>query len=616
MQCSPPQQTRRGRVLGVAAPGLNFVIFLTVATLAACGSPILDGIGPGKGGRGTTSTADLNYYWQPFTKDSVWNLKLSPTRNEVPIPAGAMATGPMDPSDADYGIKVYFARPTDPVWQVQFGGFNSFTGTGSPNPASIRGPADMAPPNGSDGTVILIDENLNYAYEMLQFAPQGGGGYGATSSYVEKVDLNSNGIYKNVGVSAAGLPGIAGLLKSYETKNNVVIKHKMWVAAHYDVLYAGAVWPANSWDVGSDGPQAFLKFGDVVALTKNLNVASNECNLSPFIQRIARALQDYGGIVEDSGGDSIGFISEVNSIRDYIDVDYNSTMWDQFACLKKYMVKVTNPWDGATPGGLGGGGGGGGGSGDTMKPTVPTGLAGSAPSQGQVQLHWQAATDNVGVAGYRVFRNGSAVAVTAGGVLQYTDGNLAAGTSYGYSVSAYDAAGNESAQSAAITVTTPGGGGGGGGGSPELLKNPGFEGGLANWRAELWDGSGISAGAATDRSHAGGQAARIAIADNQSDGAVAQTAIKVQAGKSYALSAWMSIAGYRDGQAGLMIDWFGNNGQYLSTSTSAGRSSNTGWATEQLTAAAPAGATRADISLYSWAIGSVYFDDVSFKQVQ
>ena len=59
----------------------------------------------------------------------------------------------------------------------------------------------------------------------------------------------------------------------------------------------------------------------------------------------ARALQDYGGILVDKGGDSLGFPAEINAVRDNIDIDYNVEMWHQFACLKSYMVRVINPWD-------------------------------------------------------------------------------------------------------------------------------------------------------------------------------------------------------------------------------------------------------------------------------
>jgi chitodextrinase len=67
-------------------------------------------------------------------------------------------------------------------------------------------------------------------------------------------------------------------------------------------------------------------------------------------------------------------------------------------------------------------------------------------------VSWSSSTDNVGVTGYRVFRNGTAVATPT--ATSYADSGLAPGTTYTYRVSARDAAGNESGQSVAVSATT------------------------------------------------------------------------------------------------------------------------------------------------------------------
>lgn len=94
-------------------------------------------------------------------------------------------------------------------------------------------------------------------------------------------------------------------------------------------------------------------------------------------------------------------------------------------------------------------------TGDTQAPSVPSGLAASALSQSQLSLKWNASTDNVGVAGYRVFRNGDSTPIATVTTASYQDDDLAAETVYSYSVAAYDAAGNASAQSAAVSTMTP-----------------------------------------------------------------------------------------------------------------------------------------------------------------
>ena len=94
---------------------------------------------------------------------------------------------------------------------------------------------------------------------------------------------------------------------------------------------------------------------------------------------------------------------------------------------------------------------------DTTPPTVPQGLTATAQSATQIALTWTASTDaGTGVAGYRIFRDAGATAIATVTATNYTDGNLAAGTNYSYSVRAFDGAtpANESAASAAASAAT------------------------------------------------------------------------------------------------------------------------------------------------------------------
>jgi len=92
---------------------------------------------------------------------------------------------------------------------------------------------------------------------------------------------------------------------------------------------------------------------------------------------------------------------------------------------------------------------------DSTAPSVPQNVTATAASATSATVTWSASTDNVAVTGYEVYRNGTKVGTTA--ATTYTDTGLAAGTTYGYTVKAYDAAGNVSAASAAASVTTPAG---------------------------------------------------------------------------------------------------------------------------------------------------------------
>src|SRR5260221_226645 len=89
---------------------------------------------------------------------------------------------------------------------------------------------------------------------------------------------------------------------------------------------------------------------------------------------------------------------------------------------------------------------------DTTAPSVPGGLTAVATSSSQIKLTWSASTDNVGVTGYKVFRNGVQIATTS--ALAYASTGLLSATTYSFAVAGFDAAGNSSAQAAAVSKRT------------------------------------------------------------------------------------------------------------------------------------------------------------------
>ena len=89
---------------------------------------------------------------------------------------------------------------------------------------------------------------------------------------------------------------------------------------------------------------------------------------------------------------------------------------------------------------------------DTTAPTTPSGLSASAVSSSRIDLSWTVSTDNVGVAGYRIYRGGVYLkSVTS---TSASDEGLNPSTQYCYNVSAYDTAGNVSSQSGQACATT------------------------------------------------------------------------------------------------------------------------------------------------------------------
>ena len=89
---------------------------------------------------------------------------------------------------------------------------------------------------------------------------------------------------------------------------------------------------------------------------------------------------------------------------------------------------------------------------DTQAPSSPAGLTRSGGTASSVSLTWGAATDNVGVTGYGVYRDGTKIGDSVG--TAYTLSGLACATSYTFAVDAVDAAGNRSSRPSIVAATS------------------------------------------------------------------------------------------------------------------------------------------------------------------
>jgi chitodextrinase len=89
---------------------------------------------------------------------------------------------------------------------------------------------------------------------------------------------------------------------------------------------------------------------------------------------------------------------------------------------------------------------------DTQAPTTPTGLTATAVGTSQINLAWNASADNVAVTGYQVFSSGALLSSVSSPSTSVT--GLSSGTTYSFTVTACDAAGNCSPQSAPASATT------------------------------------------------------------------------------------------------------------------------------------------------------------------
>jgi chitodextrinase len=230
---------------------------------------------------------------------------------------------------------------------------------------------------------------------------------------------------------------------------------------------------------------------------------------------------------------------------------------------------------------------------DTSPPTAPGTPAATSVTSSQVGLSWTAATDNVGVEGYLVIRNGSAIATVPG--TSYTDSTVAANTSYSYQIVAFDAAGNTT-QSGTRAVTTL---------APNSLFFDGFEtGDLSQWSTV----NGLTVQSAL--AHTGSNAAR------ETSAGTATYAYKNLSGSYSELwgQAWVyvvsrstsaNLIGFRGSNGGSIINLYLSQTGKLAlrnnaggvTTTSATAVATGGWHTVVLHVIVNGAASSVDVSL-------------------
>jgi len=90
---------------------------------------------------------------------------------------------------------------------------------------------------------------------------------------------------------------------------------------------------------------------------------------------------------------------------------------------------------------------------DSTPPSPPPELKVTDTSRTSVAIAWGASSDNLGVTGYRVYRDDTQVGDV--GTTQFTVADLACGSTYTIAVDASDAAGNRSGKSSLAAATSP-----------------------------------------------------------------------------------------------------------------------------------------------------------------
>jgi hypothetical protein len=347
-----------------------------------------------------------------------------------------------------------------------------------PMPSSYVVPSDL----NNYGAAFLLSDNRT----IIQTQPLARCVAGGPATSVIKfapVDIYGDGRLGGHGGSA--LSTVGGTIRVGEFRPGIPMRHAIKINTDSPVTLARCSsasdcfrWPAFTADAGASGsygtrnpnPVPGMKMGALLAIPASTNINSLGLESVPG-QMLAWTLQNYGAyIVDTTGGPSFAISAEIGpdgSKADQFKADFGMDL--------QQRVNSNTPWsrdmqrlipalylvDNNGPTSIGGGGtplqalalplqppG----VADTIPPTVPGGLAAAVDSL-QINLSWAASTDNVGVVGYDVYVNDVALISTTATSFQHI--GLTAGTAYNYRVSAYDAAGNNSASSPPVSATTP-----------------------------------------------------------------------------------------------------------------------------------------------------------------
>jgi len=92
---------------------------------------------------------------------------------------------------------------------------------------------------------------------------------------------------------------------------------------------------------------------------------------------------------------------------------------------------------------------------DSTPPSTPANFRQLASNATNVDVAWSAATDNVAVSSYKVYRDNALIGSVDASTLEYSDKMVSENKQYIYFVEAIDAAGNRSPASKTILVSTP-----------------------------------------------------------------------------------------------------------------------------------------------------------------
>jgi len=225
---------------------------------------------------------------------------------------------------------------------------------------TMRVPADAQPDPKSDAHLHIIDETHSFVVEMIGAVKDRNGKITATWGAV-KNNLRDAGVYDAPyhGTRAYGGSAIAGLIRRGELTGG--IQHALAAAidpkAHNKNGPGGKpyVWPASSADGDADtayGTTGNLYMGTLVAIPPSVDLTKLDLHGPDLV--IARALQDYGAYISDSGGCNFQLFAEPKAEAEVAKIKAEPN-WQSLCSLRK-LVPLLKIVTNNTPQSVGGGG--------------------------------------------------------------------------------------------------------------------------------------------------------------------------------------------------------------------------------------------------------------------
>jgi chitodextrinase len=378
-----------------------------------------------------------------FPADNIWNTPVDGLPVDANSSAYVSTIGSARYLHPDFGSGLYAGVPigfpynlvpgTQPKVAISF----RYATESDPGPYPIPPNAAIEGSYSSTGDrhVLVIDTDNCLLYETWSSYPQADGSWQAGSG--ARFNLKSNNLRPSGWTSsdAAGLPLLPGLVR-YDEVASGEIRHALrftvpqtrntylWPARHYASSVAGTSYPP---------------MGQRFRLKASFDVSA----FSPKTRVILTALKKYGMIVADNGAS--WFISGVPDERWHNDVlvsEFARVLGSNFEAVDESSLML-DPNSGQAKQVS---------AADSVAPSAPGSLVAASRSSSQIDLTWSPSTDNTGVQGYLVFRNGVQIASVS--ATSYQSTGLLAATSYSYQVYAFDGAGNRSPASASASAVT------------------------------------------------------------------------------------------------------------------------------------------------------------------